>query len=118
RALVVAGAVAALLVAAAPFLASTLHVSTTLPVVLALATPTAALLAIERGRCYGTAAHGVLVASFGAEPAVRLTLGLVLAAAFGATGAAFGVVLAGYAALAVATRTSRTTSSTVDGVVR
>jgi O-antigen/teichoic acid export membrane protein len=68
---------------------------------LAAAAPAAGLLALQRGRHYEDG-HRRLVASLGIEPAVRLTIGVALMAAFGAVGAAVGVVLAGYAALVVA----------------
>ncbi|MCW2954499.1 MAG: polysaccharide biosynthesis protein, partial [Conexibacter sp.] len=75
-----------------------------LPMMLALAAaaPTAGPIALERGRLYGLRRRRRVVASLLAEPAVRLTLGIALASAVGATGAAAGVVLAGWAALAVA----------------
>ena len=82
-------------------LAGTLQLSTALVVCLAAAAPAAGLLALERGRHYGHG-HGRLVASLAVEPAVRLTAGVAMMVSFGVAGAAAGVVLAGYAALAVA----------------
>lgn len=68
----------------------------------AAAVPAAGLLALERGRLYGSARHGRVAATLLAEPAARLAAGLPLAAALGPAGAAAGVVLGGLAALAVA----------------
>jgi O-antigen/teichoic acid export membrane protein len=115
RALIIAGAAAVVLVALSPTVASALHQPLAVPLLLAAATPTAALLALERGRLYGTGNLPPLVGSLVAEPAGRLTVGLALAFAFGATGAALGVVLAGYGALAVARRAR---GGTGEGVVR
>jgi O-antigen/teichoic acid export membrane protein len=91
---------AAVLVVGLP-LAGSIGLSGGLLVCLAAAAPAAGLLALQRGRHYESG-HRRLVASLGIEPVVRLTLGTALMAAFGAAGAAVGVVLAGYAALVVA----------------
>ncbi|MGH2699989.1 MAG: glycosyltransferase family 39 protein [Actinomycetota bacterium] len=69
---------------------------------LAVTAPAAGLLALERGRLYGVGRHRRAVASLVAEPAVRLTVGLALAALLGVWGGVAGVVLAGYIALVVA----------------
>jgi O-antigen/teichoic acid export membrane protein len=82
-------------------LAGSLGLSPGLLVCLAAAAPVAGLLALERGRHYEHG-HGRLVASLAVEPAVRLTAGTALMLAFGVPGAAAGIVLAGYSALAVA----------------
>jgi O-antigen/teichoic acid export membrane protein len=82
-------------------LAGSIGLSPGLVVCLAAAAPAAGLLALQRGRHYEDG-HRRLVASLGIEPVVRLTIGIALMAAFGAVGAAVGVVLAGYAALVVA----------------
>jgi O-antigen/teichoic acid export membrane protein len=82
-------------------LSGSLGLSPGLMVCLAAAAPAAGLLALERGRHYEQG-HGRLVASLAVEPAVRLTAGTALMVAFGAPGAAAGIVLAGYIALAVA----------------
>jgi Dolichyl-phosphate-mannose-protein mannosyltransferase len=95
-----AGVGAAVLVAGLP-LAGAIGLSPGLVVCLAAAAPTAGLLALQRGRHY-EAGHRRLVASLGIEPVIRMTIGVALMAAFGAVGAAVGVVLAGYAALVVA----------------
>ena len=68
----------------------------------AAAAPTAGLLALDRGRLYGLGRRTRVVGSLLAEPAVRLTLGIALAAAVGPVGGAIAVVVAGWAALAVA----------------
>jgi O-antigen/teichoic acid export membrane protein len=91
----------ALLAAAVP-LAPLLHLPVGLVVVLAAVPPAAGLLALERGRLYGSGALGRSVASLVVEPAIRLTAGVALALAFGPVGGAVGVILAGYAALVVA----------------
>ncbi|HEY3190346.1 MAG TPA: glycosyltransferase family 39 protein, partial [Solirubrobacteraceae bacterium] len=104
RAIALAAVGAVALVAVAPALASALHQPLAVPLLLAAAAPTAALLALERGCLYGSGDFPPLIGSLVAEPAGRLTVGLPLAFAFGATGAALGVVLAGYGALAVARR--------------
>ena len=91
---------AAILAVGLPF-ADAVALSPALVACLAAAAPAAGLLALERGRHYGHG-HGRLVASLAVEPVVRLTLGIGLMVSFGAAGAAVGVVVAGYAALAVA----------------
>ncbi|MEX2539464.1 MAG: glycosyltransferase family 39 protein [Actinomycetota bacterium] len=69
---------------------------------LALSAPAASLLAVERGRLYGVGAYRHVVITLVAEPLVRLSLGLVLAAIAGERGAATGIALGGWAALAIA----------------
>jgi Dolichyl-phosphate-mannose-protein mannosyltransferase len=91
---------AAVLVVGLP-LAGSIGLSAGLVVCLAAAAPAAGLLALQRGRHYEDG-HRRLVASLGIEPVVRLTIGVALMAAFGPVGAAVGVLLAGYAALVVA----------------
>jgi hypothetical protein len=86
---------------AAPWLADLLRVPVTLPLLLAVAAPGAALLALERGRLYGAGAHSQAATSLLVEPVARLAAGLALAQVAGAPGAAAGVVLGGYAALLV-----------------
>ena len=99
------GAVAMLAIAsAAPLLASLFHIPLSLPILLAVAAPAAALLGLERGRLYASGGHTRAAASLIAEPLVRLVIGAALAVAFGATGAAAGIVIAGYAALLVTRR--------------
>jgi O-antigen/teichoic acid export membrane protein len=92
----------ALLAAAAVPLADVAGVSVALLLVLATVVPLAPWLALARGRLYGAERHGRVAASLAVEPALRLAAGLPLAAAFGAIGGAAGVVLGGWAALAVA----------------
>jgi hypothetical protein len=93
------GALVALL--GAP-LAPMLGLPVALALVLAVGVPCAMPLALERGRLFGTRRHGRAAASLLVEPAVRLGLGIPLAAGAGATGAALAVVAGGWAALAVA----------------
>ncbi|HEX4362965.1 MAG TPA: glycosyltransferase family 39 protein [Solirubrobacteraceae bacterium] len=92
----------ALLAGAALPLANVAGVSVGLLLVLATVVPLAPWLALERGRLYGAERHGRVAASLAIEPLLRLALGLPLAAALGAVGGAVGVVLGGWAALAVA----------------
>jgi hypothetical protein len=91
----------ALAVLAVP-VGSLLDLSPLLLLAAAATAPTAGLLALDRGRLYGLGRRRRVVASLLAEPAVRLALGFALAAALGAVGGAFAVVIAGWAALAVA----------------
>jgi O-antigen/teichoic acid export membrane protein len=101
RVLAIGGAVGvAILVLGVP-LAGSLGLSAGLVACLAAAAPAAGLLALQRGRHYESG-HRRLVGSLAVEPAIRLTIGTALMAAFGVAGAAVGVVLAGYAALVVA----------------
>ena len=95
----IAGAVIA--IASIP-LSALLHLPLALVLLLAAAAPTAGLIALDRGRLYGIGAPRRAAASLLSEPAVRLTLGVALGALFGEVGAAAAVVLAGWAALAVA----------------
>jgi hypothetical protein len=94
-------------------LASLLGLPIALALVLAVGVPAAMPLALERGRLFGTHRHGQAAASLLVEPAVRLGIGVPLALALGATGAALAVVAGGWAALAVAARgRERTVSHT------
>ncbi len=102
RALVAGAAVGGALAVLAVPLAAVLDLSPLLILAAAAAAPTAGLLALDRGRLYGLGRRRRVVASLLAEPAVRLTLGVALAVAAGPVGGAFAVVVAGWAALAVA----------------
>lgn len=93
---------AALAAAALPF-GGALGLGSGLVLMLAATVPVAGLLALERGRLLGEGRTGRAAATLAVEPAVRLGLGVVLAWRLGPIGAAAGVVLGGYAALAVAT---------------
>jgi O-antigen/teichoic acid export membrane protein len=95
---VVGGALAVLAIP----LGALLDLSPLLLLAAAATAPTAGLLALDRGRLYGLTRRRRVVASLLAEPAVRLTLGVALAAVAGAVGGAIAVVIAGWAALAVA----------------
>jgi len=83
-------------------LAPVLGLPVALTFVLAAGVPAAMPLALERGRLFGAQRHGRAAASLLVEPAVRLGLGVPLAAGAGAPGAALAVVAGGWAALAVA----------------
>jgi O-antigen/teichoic acid export membrane protein len=96
-----AAAGGALAVLAIP-LGALLDLSPVLLLAAAAAAPAAPLLALDRGRLYGLGRRTRAVGSLLAEPAVRLTLGVALAAIAGAAGGAIAVVAAGWAALAVA----------------
>ncbi|MEA2294985.1 MAG: hypothetical protein QOE86_2624, partial [Solirubrobacteraceae bacterium] len=83
-------------------LSALLHVPALMLLAAALAAPSAGLLALDRGRLYGLHRHRRAVASLLAEPAVRLAVGIALAALAGPVGGALAVVAAGWAALLVA----------------
>ena len=93
----------ALAVVAVP-LSALLNLPVALLLALALAAPAAGPIALERGRLYGLRRGRGVVASLLTEPAVRLTLGVLLAVPFGATGGAVAVAAAGWAGMAVAWR--------------
>ena len=102
-----AGVLAAVVGAAlSPWIGAALRLPVVMVLVLAAAVPAAGLLALERGRLYGQQDHFRIVVSLLAEPAVRLSIGTILAVWAGAVGAATGVVLAAYVALEAA-RTRR-----------
>jgi hypothetical protein len=96
-----AAAGAAIALASIP-LAALLDVPVALLLAAAASAPTAGLIALDRGRLYGLGRNSRAVGSLLAEPAVRLALGVALAAVAGPVGAALGVVAAGWAALGVA----------------
>jgi uncharacterized membrane protein len=102
RALAVGALVGLGVLAAAVPLAPVLDLPVGLLCVLAAAPPAAGLLALERGRLYGSGLLGRSVLSLMIEPAIRLTAGVALGFALGPTGGAIGVILAGYCALMVA----------------
>ena len=77
-----------------------LGLSAALVVALGIAVPGSVLLNLERGVAYGRQEHRRVTVSLLLEPAVRLVTGTVLGLTFGAGGAATGIVLGGYAALA------------------
>jgi O-antigen/teichoic acid export membrane protein len=99
------GAVAGLaLAAASPWVGPALRLPVAMVVVLGLSGPALGTLALDRGRLYGWNRYAQLVASLAVEPAIRLLLGIGMAAVGGAVGGALGVTLAGYGALEVARR--------------
>jgi dolichyl-phosphate-mannose-protein mannosyltransferase len=102
RALRIGAAVGAALALCSLPIAAALHLPTAMVLALAAAAPTAGLLALERGRLYGLGRPRRAAGSLLAEPAVRLGAGVALGALLGPAGAAAGVTLAGWAALAVA----------------
>jgi hypothetical protein len=83
-------------------LGALLDLSPALILAAAAAAPTAGLLALDRGRLYGLGKRTRVVGSLLAEPAVRLSIGVALAALAGPVGGALAVVVAGWAALAIA----------------
>ena len=92
------------LIAASPWVGPALRLPVPMVVVLGLSGPAVGTLALDRGRLYGWNRRAQLVASLSMEPAVRLTLGLVLVVAVGAVGGALAVTVGGYAALEIAWR--------------
>jgi O-antigen/teichoic acid export membrane protein len=102
RVIMIGGGVAVVAAAGSLPLAALLNLPVGMVLLLAAAAPTAGLIALDRGRLYGLGAPRRAAMSLLTEPVVRLTAGVVLGALLGATGAAAGVVLAGWAALAVA----------------
>src|SRR3954470_6151016 len=96
-----AAAGGALAVLAIP-LGALLDLSPLLLLAAAAAAPTAPLLALDRGRLYGLGRRTRVVGRLLPEPAVRLSIGIALAALAGPVGGAIAVVIAGWAALAVA----------------
>ncbi len=92
------------LIAASPWVGPALRLPVPMVVVLGLSAPAVGTLALDRGRLYGWNRRAQLVASLLMEPAVRLTLGLVLVVAVGAVGGALAVTVGGYAALEIAWR--------------
>lgn len=102
RSALLGGAGAVLVAACALPLSGPLQLPPLLVVALATTLPVAGALALERGRLLAEGEHSRAAATLLIEPVVRLALGVALASRFGAIGAAAGVVLGGYAALAVA----------------
>ena len=111
RALAAGGAVGGALAVLSVPLASLLDLSPGLLLTAAAAAPTAGLLALDRGRLYGLGRRTRAVGSLLAEPAVRLSLGVALAIVAGPVGGAVAVVVAGWAALAVAHLPGRAVAS-------
>lgn len=76
------------------------------PIVLALAAaaPGAAVLGLERGILFHHRDRRAIATSLLAEPTGRLAIGVIAGMVVGATGAAIAVTVAGYAALAAASR--------------
>jgi 4-amino-4-deoxy-L-arabinose transferase-like glycosyltransferase len=108
----------AIALAAVP-LGAALNLPWALVALLGASLPSSAFLAIIRGRLYGAKRPAAAVATLVTEPVVRLALGLLLLQAFGAVGAATGVVVGGYLALAVglvATHRSTTHRGTLPAV--
>jgi hypothetical protein len=109
RVLGVGAGAGAMLAALAFPLGGLLHLSPALLLAAAASAPTAGLIALDRGRLYGLGRLPRAVGSLLAEPLVRLTLGIALALIAGPVGAAIAVVVAGWAALAVAHLPARDT---------
>jgi uncharacterized membrane protein/O-antigen/teichoic acid export membrane protein len=96
-------------------LSALLHLPLAMVLLLAAAAPTAGLIALDRGRLYGVGAPRRAALSLVAEPVVRLTAGVALGVLLGEAGAAAGVVMAGWAALAVARPPARSARPTAAG---
>jgi hypothetical protein len=114
RAFGAGAAVGAVLTVFSVPLASLLDLSLAMVLAAAASAPTAGLLALDRGRLYGLGRRTRAVGSLLAEPAVRLSLGVALAAVAGPVGGALAVVVAGWAALAVAYLPARAVAAAVD----
>lgn len=102
RAMVLAVPLVALVLVVAPYVSQILDIASTYVILLAVSGVGAILLALERGPLHNVGMHRRVAHTLVSEAAVRLAIGLPLIARFGAVGGAVGVVLAGYAALAVA----------------
>lgn len=102
RAFLAGAAAGAVIAALAIPLGHLLRLSPLMLVAVAAAVPTAGPIALHRGRLYGLGRRTRAVGSLLAEPVVRLTIGVALAAVAGPVGGAFAAVVAGWAALAVA----------------
>ena len=74
-----------------------------LVVLLGVAAPAAGLVSLQRGLAYGREQHQRVMASLVADAGTRVVVGVPLALALGATGAAAGTVIAGYTGLLVCT---------------
>lgn len=94
--------VAAAVVVAAPAASGLLGLPPAMLVLVGATVMAAPFLALERGPLHGFSMNGRVSLTLVVEPVVRLAVGLPLAAWLGEAGGAGGVVLAGYAALAVA----------------
>jgi hypothetical protein len=93
---------AAVVALTAPFTAPFLRLPSGMLILTAITVVAAPFLSLERGPLHGWSMNGRVSLTLVIEPAVRLAIGIPLAAAFGAIGGAAGVVLAGYASLLVA----------------
>lgn len=99
--------VGAVLAALSGVLSPLLNLPVPVIILLGTAGPSAVLLALARGRLYGTQSVRGTVATLITEPIGRAIVGLGLGSFIGPVGAAVGVVAAGYAALAAATIAAR-----------
>lgn len=99
--------VGAILAALSGVLSPLLNLPVPVIILLGAAGPSAVLLALARGRLYGTQSVGGTVATLITEPIGRAVIGLLLGSVIGPVGAAVGVVAAGYAALAAASIAAR-----------
>ena len=88
--------------ASTPVTSSLLQLPPAMLILTAITVAAAPFLALERGPLHGFSMNGRVSLTLVVEPAVRLAVGIPLAAALGAVGGAAGVVVAGYAALGVA----------------
>ena len=94
--------VSAAVAASTPWTAPLLELPSGMLILTAVTVAAAPFLALERGPLHGWSMNGRVSLTLVVEPVVRLAIGIPLAASFGPVGGAAGVVLAGYAALAVA----------------
>lgn len=104
RSLLVTLPLGALVILRATAIAGLIGMPSGMVAALAVALPGAPALGALRGAAYGKRAHAALERSLLVEPAVRLGLGVVLAAVAGPVAAAVAVVAASYAAIGLLLR--------------
>ncbi|HZD21956.1 MAG TPA: hypothetical protein VE569_00905 [Acidimicrobiia bacterium] len=93
---------AGLIALSTPLTAPLLALPSGMVILAAITVAMAPYLALERGPLHSWSMNGRVSLTLVVEPAVRLAVGIPLALAIGAVGAAVAVVLAGYTALLVA----------------
>jgi len=113
RALCAGVAAGGVLAVTSTVLAPLLGLPVMMVILLGVTAPCATMLALARGRLYGTQRIGGTVATLCTEPMIRGLLGFALVPALGAIGAAAAVVAASFAALGVAALTGRSASAEV-----
>lgn len=102
RLLLPVGLMSLVVAVSTPLASSLLRLPPGIVILTAVTVAAAPFLALERGPLHAWSMNGRVSLTLVVEPAVRLAIGIPLAAGFGAVGGAAGVVLAGYTALVVA----------------